>query len=71
MRTHSTQSPQSWSRMALTTFSRASSFSRGLTESSMSRNFMSAGMVGPLASIFSLEPGMERQERRGRSRVRG
>ena len=31
---------------------------------------MSAGMVGPLVSIFSLEPGMDRQERRGRSRVR-
>ena len=31
---------------------------------------MSAGMPGPLPSIFSLEPGIDRQERRGRSRER-
>src|SRR5688572_29348455 len=56
--------------MASTTLARAPSFSRGATESSRSRNVMSAGIVGPLARKRSLEPGTERQERRGRSRVR-
>src|SRR5262245_49811988 len=56
--------------MASTTLARAPSFSRGATESSRSRKTMSAGIPGPLPSIFSLEPGMERQERRGRPRVR-
>ena len=70
MRTQSTFSPQSWFLMASTTLARADSFSSGATESSRSRNTMSAGSPGPLPSIFSLEPGMDRQERRGRFRVR-
>ena len=31
---------------------------------------MSAGTVGALARNFSLEPGVDRQDRRGRSRER-
>src|SRR3954447_21628948 len=70
MRTQRIFSPQSWSRMAPMTLPRAASFSSGATESSRSRNTMSAGIPGPLPSIFSLEPGIDRQERRGRLRVR-
>src|SRR5437763_16883315 len=70
MRTQRTRSPQSRFLMASTTLARAASFSRGATESSRSRNVMSAGIVGPLARNRSLDPGTERQERRGRSRVR-
>src|SRR3954452_8586193 len=69
-RTHITRSPQSWLLIASTTLGRAASFSNGDTASSRSRNVMSAGIVGPFASIFSLEPGTDRQERRGRSRER-
>lgn len=32
---------------------------------------MSAGMPGPLPIIFSDDPGIDKQERRGRSRERG
>src|SRR6476620_12652367 len=70
MRTHSTRSPQSRFLMASTTLARAASFSSGATESSRSRNVMSAGMVGPLARKRSLDPGTERHERRGSSLVR-
>src|SRR3954454_5826847 len=70
MRTHRTRSPQSRFLMASTTLARAASFSSGATESSRSRNVMSAGMVGPLARKRSLDPGTERHERRGRSLVR-
>src|SRR5688500_13019255 len=63
-------SPQSWFLMASTALARAASFSSGATESSMSRNTMSAGRPGALPSIFSLDAGTDRQERRGRSRVR-
>src|SRR5271155_5391870 len=56
--------------MASTTLGRALSFSSGATASSRSRNVMSAGTVGALARNFSLEPGVERHERRGRSRER-
>src|SRR3954468_4907474 len=66
-RTHRTRSPQSNDLIASTTLGRAASFSSGDTASSRSRKVMSAGIVGPLASIFSLEPGTERQERRGRT----
>src|SRR4051812_36591878 len=69
-RTHRTRSPQSNDLIASTTLGRAASFSSGDTASSRSRKVMSAGIVGPLASIFSLEPGTERHERRGRSRER-
>ena len=69
-RTQSTLSPHSWSRTAAATLARDASFSLGATASSRSRNTMSAGMPGPLPSIFSLEPGMDRHERRGRSRER-
>src|SRR5207245_10019232 len=69
-RTHRTFSPQSWFLTASTTFARADSFSRGATESSRSMNTMSAARPGALASIFSLDPGTDRQERRGRFRVR-
>src|SRR5205807_4640567 len=69
-RTQSTRSPQSWFLMASTDLARADSFSRGATESSRSMNTMSAAMPGALLSIFSLEPGTERQDRRGRFRVR-
>src|SRR3954469_7381170 len=70
MRTHSTRSPQSRFLMASTTLVRAPSFSNGATESSRSRNVMSAGIVGPLARKRSLEPGTDRHERRGRLRLR-
>src|SRR3954453_2993994 len=50
--------------------SRAAGFSSGATASSRSRNTMSAPRFGPLASIFSLEPGIDRHERRGRLRLR-
>src|SRR5437588_11539631 len=70
MRTQRTRSPQSRFLMASTALARAASFSRGATESSRSRNVMSAAIVGPLARNRSLDPGTERQERRGRSRVR-
>src|SRR5689334_16098049 len=56
--------------MARTTLSRAASFSSGATESSRSRNTMSAPSPGALPSIFSLEPGTARQVRRGRFRDR-
>src|SRR5437868_4544491 len=56
--------------MARTTLSRAASFSSGATESSRSRNTMSAPRPGALPSIFSLEPGTARQVRRGRFRDR-
>ena len=69
-RTHSTRSSQGRFLMASTTLGRALSFSRGATASSRSRNVMSAGTVGALARNFSFEPGVERQERRGRSRER-
>src|SRR3954469_25734663 len=70
MRTQSTRSPQSRFLMASTTLPRAASFSSGATESSRSRNVMSAGMVGPLARKRSLDPGTDRHERRGRSLLR-
>src|SRR5438445_6495018 len=70
MRTHSTLSPQSWCLTASTALARADSFSSGATESSRSRKTMSAGRPGALPSIFSLEAGTDRQERRGRLRVR-
>ena len=70
MRTQSTLSPQSCVLIASTTFARAASFSSGDTESSRSRKTMSAGRPGALPSIFSLDPGTERHERRGSSRVR-
>ncbi len=69
-RTHRTVSPQSWSRMAVTALPRAASFSSGDTESSRSMKTMSAPSVGPLPSIFSLDPGTERHDRRGRFFVR-
>src|SRR4051794_19614145 len=56
--------------MASTTLARAASFSSGATASSRSRNVMSAGRLGAFPSIFSLDPGTERHERRGRSRLR-
>src|SRR5919106_5645796 len=56
---------QSPSLRAWMTLPRASSFARGATESSRSMNTSSAGSVGPLASIFGLDPGTDRQERRG------
>src|SRR3954447_6980636 len=70
MRTHNTRSPQSRFLMASTTLALAASFSSGATESSRSRNVMSAGTDGPLARKRSLEPGTDRQDRRGRSLVR-
>src|SRR3954453_12688821 len=63
-------SPQSSSLIARTTLSRAPSFSSGATESSRSRNTMSAPNPGALPNIFSLEPGTARQVRRGRLRER-
>src|SRR5437660_2299309 len=69
-RTQRTLSPQSWFLTASTALARAASFSRGATESSRSMNTMSAGRAGALASIFSLDPGTDRQDRRGRVRVR-
>ena len=69
-RTQSTVSPQSRSLIAFTTLSRAASFSSGATASSRSRKTMSAPRLGALPSIFSLDPGTERQERRGRLRER-
>ena len=69
-RTQRTFSPQSPSLMALTAFSRAASFSSGATESSRSRNTMSAASPCAFCSIFSLEAGTARQERRGRFRLR-
>src|SRR5438067_5265663 len=69
-RTQRTLSPQSPSLMALTALSRAASFSRGATESSRSRKTMSAARPWALSSIFSLEAGTARQERRGRWRLR-
>src|SRR3954451_12163335 len=56
--------------MARTTLSRAASFSNGATESSRSRNTMSAPSPGAFPSIFALEPGTARQVRRGRFRDR-
>src|SRR5688500_4659335 len=70
MRTQSTFSPQSWFLTASTALARADSFSSGATESSRSKKTMSAGRPGALPSIFSLEAGTERQDRRGRFRVR-
>src|SRR3954453_348225 len=69
-RTQSTRSPQSRFLMASTTLARAASFSSGATESSRSRNVMSAGTEGPLARKRSLEPGTDRHDRRGRLRLR-
>src|ERR687891_1267032 len=57
---------QSPSLRAWTTFPRASSLARGATESSRSMNTSSAGSEGALASIFGLDPGTERHDRRGR-----
>src|SRR2546423_11391716 len=51
--------------MAFTAFSRAASFSRGATESSRSRNTMSAARPWAFCIIFSLEAGTARQGRRG------
>ena len=70
MRTHSTRSSQSRFLIASTTLARAPTFSRGATESSRSRNVMSAATVGALARNFSVEPGVDRHERRGRLRER-
>src|ERR1700704_5186174 len=54
---------------ASTTFWRvASFFSSGATASSRSRKTMSAGSAAALASIFGLEPGTARQDRRRRIR---
>ena len=69
-RTHNTLSPQSLPRIAAAIFARDASFSLGATASSRSRNTMSAGIPGPLPSIFSDEPGIDRHERRGRLRER-
>ncbi len=57
--------------MACATRAREASFSFGATASSRSRNTMSAGIPGPLPNIFSDDPGIDKQERRGRSRERG
>ena len=54
---------------ASTTFWRvASFFSSGATASSRSMNTMSAGSVAAFATIFGLEPGTARQDRRRRIR---
>jgi hypothetical protein len=52
--------------MASTTFDRAATFSLGATESSRSKNEKSAVAVGAFARKRSDEPGVERQDRRGR-----
>src|SRR4051812_21736421 len=58
----------SWSRSARTTRSRVSSvFSSGATASSRSRKTWSAGNVAAFASIFSLDPGTARHDRRRRT----
>ena len=49
---------------------REASFSFGATASSRSKNTMSALVPGPFPIIFSDEPGIARQERRGRFRER-
>src|SRR3954453_7683748 len=69
-RTQRTVSPPSFSLIAFTTFSRAATFPSVETESSRSRNTMSAPRPGALPSIFSLEPGTDRHARRGRLRLR-
>src|SRR5918999_1199655 len=69
IRTTTVFSPQSLFLRASTTLPRASSFASGATESSRSMNTMSAGSVGPFASIFGLEPGTERQDLRARQAV--
>jgi hypothetical protein len=56
--------------MASTTLARAATFSFGATESSRSRKEKSAVAVGALARKRLDEPGVERQERRGRERER-
>ena len=56
--------------MASTTLARAASFSSGATESSRSRNDMSAGTVGAFSRKRAFEPGVEKHERRGRFRLR-
>jgi hypothetical protein len=56
--------------MASTTLARAESFSRGATESSRSRNDMSAGTVGAFSRKRSFDPGVEKHDRRGRFRLR-
>ena len=53
------------SAMPARTSFRASSFIWGATESSRSNRAASASMVGPLPTIFSLEPGMKSMERKG------
>ena len=59
----------SWPVSASTTFWRvASFFSSGATASSRSMNTMSAGSVAAFATIFGLEPGTARQDRRRRIR---
>src|SRR5580700_9140027 len=70
MRTHSTRSSHGCLRMASTTLARAESFSSGATESSRSRNDMSAGTVGAFSRKRSFEPGVEKHDRRGRERLR-
>src|ERR1700681_4012714 len=70
MRTHSTRSSQACLRMASTTLALAASFSRGATESSRSRNDMSAGTARAFSRQRSLEAGVEKQDRRGRFRLR-
>src|ERR1700733_15369009 len=66
MRTHRTRSSQGCLRMASTTLARAESFSSGATESSRSRNDMSAGTVGAFSRKRAFEPGVEKHDRRGR-----
>src|SRR5271155_2302305 len=70
MRTHSTRSSHERFLIASTALERAASFSSGATESSRSRNVMSAVTVGALARNRSLDAGVDKQERRGRKRDR-
>jgi hypothetical protein len=65
-RTTRVRPPQSPSFSAATMFLRASGFASGATASSRSRKTWSAGSVRALSSIFRLDPGTARQDRRGR-----
>jgi hypothetical protein len=65
-RTTTVVSANSPSLRAWITLPRASSLAPGATESSRSMKTSSAGRAGALASILGLDPGTERQDRRGR-----
>src|SRR5918999_4377326 len=67
MRTTTVFSPQSLFFSASTTVPRASAFARGATESSRSKNTMSAGKVGAFPSILGLDPGTAKQDLRARN----